>query len=86
LDFEFTYFYPGLLLNLKLGYWFVGAGAVLPVVFYEGESHSVNLSPKFNFGFSAGPLVVTAYLIAWTEEHTDFMEFGFIGATIGYRF
>jgi len=86
LDFDAVWLYPGLMLNLKLGRFFVGAGAVLPVIFYEGESDSGNLAPKVNIGYSAGPLTLTAYIFTWTEENMDFLEVNFIGATIGYRF
>jgi hypothetical protein len=86
LTFDAAWLYPGLMLNLKLGGFFVGAGAVLPVIFYEGESDSGNLAPKVNIGYSAGHLTVTAYILTWTEEYMDFLEVNFIGATIGYRF
>ncbi len=86
LDFDAVWLYPGLMLNFKLGHFFVGAGAVLPVIFYEGESDSGNLAPKINIGLSAGPITLTAYLFTWTEEYLDFLEFNFIGATIGYGF
>jgi len=86
LDFDVIWLYPGLMLNLRLGRFFVGAGAVLPVIFFEGESDSGNLAPKVNIGLSAGPVTLTAYIFTWTEENTDFLEFNFIGATIGYRF
>jgi predicted membrane protein len=86
LEFDVTWFYPGLLLNLRLGDFFVGAGAVLPIVFYERGSESGNLAPKVNIGYSAGPFALTAYLFTWTEEYLDFLEFNFIGATIGYKF
>lgn len=85
-DFDALWLYPGLMLNLKLGDFFVGAGAVLPVIFYEGGSDSGNLAPKVNFGYSDGPVALTAYIFTWTEENTDLLEFNFIGATIGYRF
>jgi hypothetical protein len=86
LDFSALWLYPGLMLNFKLGRFFVGAGAVLPIVFYEGGSDSGNLAPKINMGWSAGSVTLTAYLFTWTEENTDFLEYNFIGATIGYRF
>ena len=86
LDFDALWLYPGVMLNYKLGDFFVGAGAVLPVVFYDGESDSGNLAPKVNFGYRAGNLILTAYIFTWTEEGLDFLEFNLIGATIGYRF
>jgi len=86
LDFDVIWLYPGLMLNLRLGKFFVGAGAVLPVIFFEGESDSGNLAPKVNIGYSAGPLTLTAYIFTWTEENMDFLEVNFIGATIGYKF
>ena len=36
LDFTAVWVYPGAMLNLRLGAAFIGAGAVLPVVFVEG--------------------------------------------------
>jgi len=86
LNFSAVWLYPGVMLNFKLGNIFVGAGAVLPVFFYEGESDSGNLAPKFNIGYSNGRLNVTAYILTWNEEYLDFLEANFIGATIGYRF
>jgi len=86
LDFEPFWLYPGLMLNFKPGNFFIGAGAVLPISFYEGESDSGNLAPKVNIGYSAGRLTLTAYIFTWTEEGMDFLDFNFIGATIGYKF
>jgi len=85
LDFDAIWLYPGVMLNFKLGDFFAGAGAVLPVVFYDGESDSASLAPKVNLGYRAGHLILTAYILTWTEE-ADFLEFNYIGATIGYRF
>jgi hypothetical protein len=86
LDFEAVWLYPGIMLNFKLGSFFIGAGAVLPVILYDGGSDSGNLAPKVNVGWSDGHLTLTAYIFTWTEEYADFLEFNFIGATIGYRF
>ena len=86
LNFEAVWLYPGMILNFKLGNFFAGAGAVLPIIFYEGESDSGNLAPKVNIGYTAGHLTLTAYILTWTEEYMDFLDINFIGATIGYRF
>ena len=86
LDFDVVWLYPGLLLNLKVGSFFIGAGAVLPVLVYEGESSSGRVSPKVNFGYRAGHLNLTVYLIAWNDEFVDFFDLNQIGATIGFRF
>lgn len=86
LDFDAVWLYPGVILNFKLGNFFVGAGAVLPIVFYDGGSDSGNLAPKVNIGYTAGRLTLTAYIMTWTEESMDFLEVNFIGATIGYKF
>ncbi len=86
LDFDAVWLYPGAMLNFKLGDFFVGGGAVLPIVFYDGESDSASLSPKVNVGYRYGNLILTAYILTWTEEGVDFLEFNYIGATIGYRF
>jgi hypothetical protein len=86
LDFDAIWLYPGVMLNFKLRDFFVGGGIVLPVIFYDGEADSGNLSPKVNFGYRAGHLILTAYIVIWTEEGLDFLEFNYIGATIGYRF
>ena len=87
LKFDAVWLYPGLLLNLKLGgRFFIGAGAVLPVIVYEGESSSGRVSPKINLGYRAGHLNLTAYLIAWNEEFVDFFDLNQIGATIGFTF
>jgi hypothetical protein len=85
-EFDAIWLYPGVMLNFKLGDFFVGAGAVLPVIIYDGEADSGNLSPKVNFGYRAGHLLLTAYILTWTEEGYDFLEFNLIGATIGYSF
>ena len=86
LKFDAVWLYPGLMLNFKAGGFFVGAGAVLPIVIWDGESESGNLAPKVNIGYSAKHLTLTAYIFTWTEAGMDFFEFNSIGATIGYRF
>jgi hypothetical protein len=86
LDFDAVWLYPGAMLNFKLGDFFIGGGAVLPIVFYDGESDSASLAPKVNVGYRYGNLILTAYILTWTEEGMDFLEFNYIGATIGFRF
>ncbi len=86
LDFDAVWLYPGVMLNFKLGEFFIGAWVVLPVVFYDGESDSGNPRPKVNVGYRAGNLILTAYIMTSTEEYAGFLEYNYIGATIGYRF
>ena len=86
LEFDIVYLYPGVMLNLKLGNFFVGAGAVLPLFFYDGETDAHTPAPKVNVGYRAGNLILTAYLFTWTEEDFSFLELNFIGATIGLSF
>jgi hypothetical protein len=85
-DFGFGWLYPGVLINFKSGGFFVGAGAVLPVVFGEGESDTMNISPKINLGYHFGKVKLTAYLIIFTESGLDFFDMNQAGVTIGYRF
>jgi hypothetical protein len=84
-NFDLVWLYPGVMLNYKAGNFFVGAGAVLPVV-VGGESDSGNPAPKINFGYKFGKLMITLYAIAWTESGVDFLDLNFVGATLGYRF
>lgn len=86
LDFDAVGLYPGLLLNLRFGGFFIGAGAILPIVVYDGGSDSGRVSPKINLGYRAGRLNLTAYFIAWNEEFVDLFDLNQIGATIGFRF
>jgi hypothetical protein len=74
LDFDAVWLYPGVMLNVKLGEFFVGAGVVLPVVFYDGESDSGNPEPKVNVGYRTGKLILTAYFMTSTEKYADFLE------------
>lgn len=86
LDFDAVWLYPGLMLNLRFGNFFIGAGAALPVIVAQGESDSANLSPKFNLGYRAGHFNLTAYILIWNEEYADFLDVNLIGVTMGYRF
>jgi hypothetical protein len=81
-----TFLYPGVMLNYKLEDFFIGAGAVLPLVFYDGDVDVYPPAPKVNFGYSAKNLILTAYIFIWTWEEFSFLEYNHIGATIGYRF
>jgi hypothetical protein len=83
---EFIWLYPGAMLNFSLGDFFVGGGAVLPIIFFDGGSESGNIAPKVNVGYRAGSLVLTAYIMILNEEGLAFLEFNYIGATIGFRF
>lgn len=82
-----TLLYPGVMLNWRARNFFVGAGAVLPWAFYEGESESGNLAPKVNIGYTLpNGLQLTAYYLCWTEEGIDLFDAGFAGITLGFRF
>lgn len=86
MDFDTVFLYPGVILNLKLGEFFVGAGAVLPLVFEYGNVGVYIPSPKLNFGYRAGNLILTAYFFTVIGEDVGFLEFNHIGATLGLRF
>jgi hypothetical protein len=86
LEFDFVYLYPGVMLNYKMGNFFVGVGAVLPLFFYDGETDAYPPAPKVNVGYKAGNLILTAYIFTWTDENFGFLELNFIGATIGFSF
>ncbi len=82
-----TVLYPGVMLNYRSeGGLFLGVGAVLPWIIFEGDSTTDRISPKVNIGYSFGHLQVTAYFIAVNEEGVDFFDLNFAGVTVGYRF
>jgi hypothetical protein len=87
---DYGYIYPGVMLNYVAKHFFIGAGAVLPIVYGGGTSDSGNPAPKINVGYIADHLMLTAYIIMWTEHDPygdfNFPNFNFIGATVGYRF
>jgi hypothetical protein len=85
-SFNEIFLYPGVMLNYKLGDFFVGAGAVLPLVIYDGDVDVYPPAPKVNFGYITGNLILTAYIFTWTGEDFGFLEYNHIGATIGYRY
>lgn len=85
-DTDIIWLYPGAMLNFMLGDFFVGGGAVLPIVFFDGESDTGNIAPKVNVGYRAGSLILTAFIMTLNEEGVDFLDFNYIGATIGLRF
>jgi len=76
--------YPGIILNFtaKSGF-FVGAGVVLPVMFWGGETETGDLLPKINLGYRGNHFNVTAYLLTSTEE---VFKDNLIGLSVGYRF
>jgi hypothetical protein len=86
LDFDAIFLYPGVMLNYKLGNFFVGAGAVLPLFFESGDVGVYPPAPKVNFGYITGNLILTAYIFIWTWEEFGFLEYTHIGATVGYRY
>jgi len=76
--------YPGVLLNFTAkGGFFAGAGVVLPVVFWEGESDTGDLLPKINLGYRGNHFNLTAYLLTDTES---LFKYNLIGLSAGYRF
>ncbi|HOW85913.1 MAG TPA: hypothetical protein P5119_02000 [Candidatus Aminicenantes bacterium] len=82
-----TLVYPGVMVNLRTGNFFVGAGAVLPWGFYEGDSDTGSLAPKINLGYRfPNGIQLTAYYLCWTDEGIDLFDAGFAGVTLGYRF
>lgn len=86
LEFDDVFLYPGVMLNYKLGDFFIGAGVVLPLFFYGGDFEAHPPAPKVNFGYRARSLILTVYVFNWTEEDFRFLELLLIGATIGIRF
>ncbi len=85
-DFDLVFLYPGVILNYKVGNFFVGAGAVLPIAIGGGESDTGNIAPKINVGYKFGHLMLTAYVFTWTESGLDFLDMNFAGITLGYKF
>ena len=65
------------------GGFFVGAGVVLPVMFWGGETETGDLLPKINLGYRGNHFNVTAYLLTSTEE---MFKDNLIGLSAGYRF
>lgn len=87
---DFSFLYPGVMLNYVGKDFFVGAGAVIPVAFGSGDSSSGNPAPKFHIGYMHNHVQLTAYIIMYTENdpysYWNFPHFNFVGATVGYRF
>lgn len=76
--------YPGVLLNYTAkGGFFAGAGVVLPVIFWEGESDTGDLLPKINLGYRGRHFNLTAYLLTDTES---LFKYNLIGLSAGFRF
>jgi hypothetical protein len=74
---------PGVILNYTGKGFFVGAGVVVPVAISEGDAGVGNIVPKFNIGYRARHVNLTAYLI--TDTKRIFSD-NLVGASIGYRF
>jgi len=85
-SFNEIFLYPGVMLNFKFGDFFVGAGAVLPLIIYDGDVDVYPPAPKVNIGYISRNLILTAYIFTWTGEDFDFLEYNHIGVTIGYRY
>ena len=86
LEFDGVCFYPGLMINLKQGNFFIGAGAALPVYVFDGKFTVDTVAPRVNLGYRAGQIILTVYVLIWVAEGLDFVGSKYIGATIGYRF
>ncbi len=86
MHFDYAYLYPGVVVNYVAKDFFLGAGVVVPILIGQGQSNSGNPAPKINIGYTKGHLMLTAYMITWTESNMNFLDFNFIGATLGYRF
>ena len=86
LRFAFVWVYPGALVNLRLGDFFVGAGAILPIVFMEGGSATGSIVTKANVGYRRGRLILTVFAMSSTEEGFSPLAFDWVGATVGVRF
>jgi hypothetical protein len=83
-SFDPLFLYPGVLLNYTArGGFFAGAGVVLPVIFWEGESDTGDLLPKINLGYRGNHFNLTAYLLTDTES---LFKYNLIGLSAGYRF
>jgi hypothetical protein len=83
---DVNFLYPGVMLNYKNGNFFIGAGAVLPIAYAEGDSDTGKIAPKVNVGYKFGMLMMTVYAIAWTESDINFLDVNFVGITLGYKF
>ncbi|MDM7926478.1 MAG: hypothetical protein QUS35_10725 [bacterium] len=85
-DFSWNNLYPGILVNYRSGGFFVGAGAVLPIGFGEGDSATGNISPKINAGYNFGKLKLTAYFLVLSDSGISLFDMNQAGITLGYRF
>jgi len=77
--------YPGVLVNYRIGGFFVGAGAALPIEI-ESEAWTGNIAPKINIGYRSGHFQATAFFIVWTEEGLGSLDMSWAGITLGFRF
>jgi len=83
--FEFKQFilYPGIILNLTPGSFFVGGGVVKGFLIGEGTSGSSDVALKLNAGIISKNIKFTAYLItAFDNIFKDML----VGASLGFRF
>jgi hypothetical protein len=78
--------YPGVMLNFKLGSFFAGVGAVLPIYYGKFGHGSNSASPKANIGYTGGHLTLTVYALTLNHESVGLWEYNYMGATVGYRF
>jgi hypothetical protein len=75
--------YPGVILNFKIGRFFIGGGVVLPSSLNSARSETSDLSPKINVGFRSFGATLAAYLI--TDFH-GVSKRNLFGMSMGFRF
>ena len=62
--------------------FFVGGGAVLPVAIAGGVGFG-DVMPKVNLGYRGERVNLTAYVVTAFE---GVLQWGLVGASVGYRF
>jgi hypothetical protein len=73
---------PGLTFNYVGRGFFIGAGAVLPVLISGGEGVG-ELLPKVNLGYHGRKVNLSVYTIT---SFNSMFRYGLVGAEIGYKF
>ena len=82
----YSFFYPGIILNVTGRRVFAGAGLVKPVEM-AGYGDTA-LAAKFVLGFVRGPIILTGFFMGSveTDEFTSLFDHYRIGLTAGFRF
>jgi hypothetical protein len=75
--------YPGVILNFKIGRFFIGGGVVLPSSLNCGRSDTSDLSPKLNIGLRFFGATLAAYLIG---DFHGVSKRNLFGMSMGFRF